>query len=359
MTDLIDLYGETMVLPTGVGGILVSDVFAPHENANGLYVAGADINGFPAYYWDTYVIANLSGHVYALYDKDWLYPDADNEIWNFGPEGTGPVTAGLLGEPFPSLELIPSNVEPVPEAMLQPTSNVNNLEMYSLYTTAEVEAASGVRLPLAASFAPSIPNLLNDFPDAFAPRSFTSQHLGNWQRFPLLFWVCPHSDVTAIILRITGTDGTLINSLDGTATAFGNDDQITLPVVPQKWQAFFIEVSSPSAISRFRFQATGSKIGALVPVLDGLNTNEFYIVGNYDILDFKVTEPLRYKRLDIPFRNVDGSSIDKLLVALAQGAIQNGNFVYNNTPEAADSFRSQEALAAMQSLFNRGWTITR
>ena len=83
--------------------IIISDAPAPREDVNGVYIRGDDVTGRPAYYFNEYVIANLTGNFYALYNENSLIPDADNEIWTLGPDGIGPVTDGLLGEPYPTV----------------------------------------------------------------------------------------------------------------------------------------------------------------------------------------------------------------------------------------------------------------
>lgn len=359
MAELNEMYGDAMELPTSVSGIALSNAPAPHEGANGVYTRGDNVAGLPAYYFNGYAIANLVGHIYALYDENWLYPDADNEIWNLGPDGVGPVTVGLLAEPFPSVEFVGVDTDSPPTAMLQTTSTTNTLETYSIQENPQPYAPLSIGLPTAAVFAPSPENILNDFPAAFDTTSYPPTYLGQWDEFPSFFWVRPDVGVTSIPVRIRGTIGTLINRLTGSTTAFGSDSTVSVPVVANKWQRFSLSANSPDNITSVRFPANGSRIGALIPILEGLKNNEFYIVGNYDILDIRIAGPLSYKRVDIPQRNVDGATIDKLLIALSQGAIENGTFVYSETPEAADSYRSDSALTAMATLLAKGWTLTR
>lgn len=359
MSGLNELYGKTMVLPSPTSGISFSGAPSPHEAANGLYLSGNSINSLPAYYFNGYVIANLVGHIYALYDENWLYPDADNEIWNLGTDGTGPVTAGLLGEPFPTVAWVGSEFVEMPDATLQNLSTLNALGNYYIMDTPSSDSLSAVTLPLAISLAPTIPHLLNDFPSAFVPKSYPSPALGQWKYYPIAFWVRPATTITTIPLRIRGTFGTLTNCLSGANMEFENDVTVSLTVVPERWQCFLMSAYNPNAITLFRFQATGTYLGALLPILNGLTTNEFYIIGNYDVVDLGINEPLSYRRVEMPSRKVGGSLIDKLIIALARGDTENGNLIYNNTPEAADSFRSNDALSAMQSLLSKGWTITR
>lgn len=81
--------------------VVISD--SPIEGHNGAYVRGADIRGYPAYYYGDYIIA-WSLFDYSLYHKDNVqYTDADQEIYGLGSEGLGPVSDGLLGAPYPTL----------------------------------------------------------------------------------------------------------------------------------------------------------------------------------------------------------------------------------------------------------------
>lgn len=343
MSELNEIYGPTLALPSEVSGILISGAPAPNEAVNGLYELGEPINGKPAFYFGTHVIASFYSDLYALYHTDWLIPDADNEIWNLGPYGTGPVSDGVQSDPYPTVVGLGEQRATLPAAMVQAASQEHNLDAF----------------PSAALLAGSATNDLSALPVGFEPWSYPPNQLGGVEQFPMLFWVHPRPAISSFPIRIAGTAGTITNELTGMVTAFDNNIVTTVSVVPNQWQRFFISADSPDSITSVRFQAVSQPAGLLIPVLDGLKTDELFITPNFRLLDFRVRSGAPFNRVEIARLNVDGITIDKIIVALALGGRLNGNLIYNITPEANDSFRSPEAAAAMATLLANGWTITR
>lgn len=382
MSDLNEIYGAALALPSELSGILISDAPAPHEGASGLYALGPELNGFPTYYFGDYVIANWYGDNYALYHKDWAVPDADNEIWYLGPQGTGPVLGGLLDEPYPTLQGVGAEGGGLPAALLQEGSPENDLPKYPSASTLPVSPVNPVTVPQASNLPTSSANRISSpaanalplsslnsvgtFSPAITPPGFPSYLIQ--PDSPSISVRSGSSNLYFKVITTSGSRYRLVNRTTGVESAYANSDAtITISLRANEWNLIGVEVEGGLGTDIKNFDVNrnlGYIGGSFVFHFTGHCPRYFTLGGGgYGAKLLNIELPL-----SMPLNYFQGISvglsaevIDRLLIACDAGAgtVTNASLVFNNNPGSSDQLRSDAGLTALNSLLFKGWTITR
>lgn len=383
MNELNEIYGAALALPSEVSGILISGTPAPYEAANGIYLETGDtLGGRPVYSNDQgYYISAPEGDDYALYDTVDPLPGGGFELYNLGPDGLGPVTAGQLAEPFPIVQVAGSGSFGISGGLIQGPSTPTPLSQYPSASTLPASPANPVTVPAASSLPTSPENPVStpaatvlpasslhpvsNFSSALQPPGFPAYIVP-----PASPAISIRSGYAAVYIKVQTASGgrfRILNQSTGTNTGYA-DSMTTLGIalLPNQWNLIVIQAENqnPGDIRNLDINSSSYIAADFVLHFDGHCPRYGTLGGGFmgvRLLDFEVAASATINYWGLGRLGMSANLLDRLLIAFDAGAANpsNGSIAFSNNPGSADALRSPAALAALNSLLQKGWTITR
>jgi len=253
-------------------------------------------------------------------------------------------------------------------AIALPTGPVNDPAAPPPATTQATGPVNTIgALPSATLFpTPAGANDLADFPAALQPPGFPAYLIE-----PPSPSVSVRSGSSAIFMKVQTMDVSqyrIRNHRTGTVTAFTNSGMpIGVPLRPNDWNLLTFEVQGDLAdgVRNLYINEGADKIsGSFVIHASRYVPRAVNLVGatwlSINLLDLQLPESTSFLHYwNLSRTNLSAQLIDRLLIVADRGGETFGGLAYSKNPGSPDALRSPAALAALNSLLAKGWTITR
>jgi len=174
-----------------------------------------------------------------------------------------------------------------------------------------------------------------------------------------------------IFIKVQTVDGSkyrIRNHRTGTVTAFATSGfTIAVPLRPNDWNLLTFEVQGDLAdgVKNLDINEGGNRIsGSFVIHASRYFPRYGSLAGatwlSVNLLDLQLPESMSLLNYwNLSRTNLSAQLIDRLLIVADTATATIGVLAYSNNPGSPDALRSPAALAALNSLLAKGWTITR